>query len=509
MPAVLLCLCWLTMGNARAQEQLNALERIEVTTPALVPTKGRPLGTLGTDSLPLPLPFFDDFSGAYYRDNTGPDTTRWQSGSGVFVNNRFGINPLSRGVATFDGLNANGLPYFGTNDPVQQLTDSLVSRALALSDFSDPGAAGTVFLSFAWQALGPPVPLTPGASEDSLVLQFRTSDTTWASVWRVSAQRLTPFRNAIVQVPPALLTDAFQFRFLCYGRPSGSFDVWNIDYVFLDAFRDAGDTLFAGREEFAVSTGPTSPLGRYTAVPAEQFRAAPDRLTADSVFITANLLGTPRPLAFDVRVTEDPEGVTRQNLRVSNLGTPSSFQQQIRLGVPVDDALLRTVAGDSSAVTYTFALDAGNLSDPVRLANDTVSATFVLGDYYAHDDGSAELVYSLSPGLSFFAQAFYAPVRDTLTGVRMYFPQSKRSTEGLSFRLAFWSSLDDSVRLVQNASVRYPGALNAYAEYLLDSALIVQDTFYVGFIQQGSRTVKLGFDINTPPAGGAFFNVDG
>ena len=506
---VLLTLALLLPAAGRAQEQLGPLTGRALQGQADAPT-GRRLATsaAASDTVAVALPFFDDFSAAVYRNQTRPDTTWWQSGSGVYVNNQFALAPPTRNAATFDGLDAAGFPYAGSFSPVQQLTDSLVSRPLALAAYAGSGQQNTVYLSFYWQALGPPVSLAPGAEEDSLVLQFRENDTTWTTVWREQARVLTPFRAAIVQVPPRLLSDRFRFRFLCYGRPSGSFDVWNVDYVYLNAGRSAADTTFAGREEFAVSTDPTPLFKGYTALPYNQFVGWPGRILADSVFMTANLLGTPRPLAFEA--VFDANGQPFETQQVSNLGTPAAFQRQIRLGVPVSEALVQAAVADSATVlTYTFALDAGNVTDPARLSNDTVAARAVLGNYYAHDDGSAELVYSLSAGLSYFAQAFYAPLADTLTHVRFYFPQSKQSTEGLSFRLAVWSQLDDTVRYAQSVSLTYPGARNAFAEYRLDSALAVQDTFYVGYVQQGSRVVKLGFDINTPRAGGSYYNVDG
>ncbi|HNB82749.1 MAG TPA: hypothetical protein PLP14_11650, partial [Chitinophagaceae bacterium] len=55
----------------------------------------------------LVLPFIDDFSypGPY------PDATLWQD-SGAYINNTMSATPMTRGMATLDGLNAHGRPYF-------------------------------------------------------------------------------------------------------------------------------------------------------------------------------------------------------------------------------------------------------------------------------------------------------------------------------------------------------------------------------------------------------------
>ena len=49
------------------------------------------------------MPILDDFSyNSYF-----PDNLLWED-SAVFVNRSFPINPVTIGVATFDGLNADG-----------------------------------------------------------------------------------------------------------------------------------------------------------------------------------------------------------------------------------------------------------------------------------------------------------------------------------------------------------------------------------------------------------------
>ena len=54
----------------------------------------------------LTLPFFEDFTGY----SASPDSFKWQDAE-VYINNTMGVMPVSRGVATFDDLNARGIPY--------------------------------------------------------------------------------------------------------------------------------------------------------------------------------------------------------------------------------------------------------------------------------------------------------------------------------------------------------------------------------------------------------------
>src|SRR5688572_29139263 len=71
----------------------------------------------------LQLPFFEDF--AAYTGN--PSARNWQSGGGVYVSNQFGVDPPSLQVATFDGVNGQGMPYstFTTYDYTDTLPPSL------------------------------------------------------------------------------------------------------------------------------------------------------------------------------------------------------------------------------------------------------------------------------------------------------------------------------------------------------------------------------------------------
>ena len=87
----------------------------------------------------LSLPFMDDFS----YDGPFPDKENWLDRN-VFVNNDMALNPVSVGIATFDGLNSGGAPRGGGFGE----SDVLTSAYLDLSTGSD------IFLSFYIQPQG-------------------------------------------------------------------------------------------------------------------------------------------------------------------------------------------------------------------------------------------------------------------------------------------------------------------------------------------------------------------
>ena len=91
----------------------------------------------------ISLPFIDDFS-SY---SSGLDTNLWYSGN-VFLNSTYPINPPTIGIATFDGLNANGLAYAIDMSIPEGYADTLISQEIDLSNIS------TAFFLFYYQPQG-------------------------------------------------------------------------------------------------------------------------------------------------------------------------------------------------------------------------------------------------------------------------------------------------------------------------------------------------------------------
>ena len=110
----------------------------------------------------LSLPFFEDFTNY----ETFPNPLKWKDAL-VYINNTFPINPISRGVATFDGLNAYGLPYDSVNKYASIYADSLCSQQIDLSTYI---ANDSIYLSFYYQPGG--YGFEPDLN-DSLMLFFK------------------------------------------------------------------------------------------------------------------------------------------------------------------------------------------------------------------------------------------------------------------------------------------------------------------------------------------------
>ena len=91
----------------------------------------------------LALPFIDDFS--YNLSGVNPDL--WEKSS-VFVNRTYPINPITIGVATFDGLDEYGFARnFSPSNPSEP-SDTLLSQAI------DLGGQSSLYFMFFFSAKG-------------------------------------------------------------------------------------------------------------------------------------------------------------------------------------------------------------------------------------------------------------------------------------------------------------------------------------------------------------------
>ena len=461
----------------------------------------------------LALPFFDDFTSPL---EGAPKALYWVPGGGALVNNRFAIQPLTRGTATLDGLRANGQSYSGQLFAPYGPIDSLTSQPINLAGL---GPNAQVALSFAWQAgsiVGAPHRST-GPAVVNLELLVRTDVGAWESVWTytTAAARVTGFRQQVVLLnQPRYLHGNFQFRFVARGNTSDNSDTWGVDYVLLDRGRAAGlaDTTFtdyatsAGLRGRNPSGGLRSPLRRFAAMPAWQFRNS--ELNPELGVNVVNLFGGLLPTLIGVR------GTVRDLTNGTALGT---WQQRTR---PVSPRpRLDSVRGDATrqsvpvgatprVLRYTLALNTQeNNATRNTLANDTITRDVELGTYYAYDDGTAENITQLpafptGPAVA-FAYRFDLNQPDFVRGLRLYpiFTASDRAARSVT--VAVWDDAAGQPAATPRASKTFtipspPVAGWVYYEVSFDQPVPVSGSFYVGFSQPSQgRELHYGLDLNS------------
>jgi hypothetical protein len=83
-------------------------------------------GNIAQKPTALTLPFFEDFTDY----DVYPSSERWAEQL-VYVNNTMAVNPVSRGVATFDALDKKGVPYDSVIAYHQVYADSLTILPIA------------------------------------------------------------------------------------------------------------------------------------------------------------------------------------------------------------------------------------------------------------------------------------------------------------------------------------------------------------------------------------------
>ncbi|MDX5348562.1 MAG: T9SS type A sorting domain-containing protein [Hymenobacteraceae bacterium] len=440
------------------------------------------------------LPFFDDFA----KSEGNPDSTLWLPTGGVLVSNRLAKDPVTKNVATFDGVKANGKHYdfFGNVGRV----DSLVSQSINLSGFQ---ASDSVLLSFFWQAGGIALDVPNNSNNYFLRLDFKKQNGAWTQVWKQTGNgRRTDFVQQFVAVTdPAYFHNDFQFRFIAEGG-KGMVDIWNIDYVKLDRNRNRNNPF---HNDVAISQSLNTLLNGYTAMPIFEFYNNPQAYLNDSVSTTINNLNNmPLPISWRGYI-QSVNPVAGADTFLSGQGLIQPLEMQRVLGdapvipsVPLNASFLR--------LKYSVFLNTQEQNPLIRY-NDTITRFVDINDFFAYDDGTAESGFVLPPPQSSFisiATRFVVTQPAEITALRIYLPVSNTPGTVMNFRI--WGNnngVPSSSSLHQQGVPIPPAAdLGRFHEIQLSSPVTVTDTFYVGWTQgPGIVFSYVGYDLNNNTPG--------
>ncbi len=485
---VFLCCC----AGAMAQVVLTPLQH-DQQRQAHTPHARQ--ATLRTQAAALALPFFDDFAAS----NNAPDPSRWVNG-GVYVNNRFALRPVTRNVASFDGLDENGEAY-GANTAGP--SDTLTSQPILLGGLSP---ADSVYLSFYWQSGGlGNVPDRTSNNSRFLQLEFKDASGVWQAVWQqTGVGTVTDFAQAFVAVrEQRFLHNDFQFRFRNEGVRSGMLDVWNLDYVELDRSRRKGQNT---TRDIGISRGVSPLLKGYTAMPARQFLANPALYLSEEVTATVNNLGDlPGAIGWRGFIQKAGTAAADTFLREQGLLPDQARQYEVK-GAPLITNLALT-QGDFT-LQHGFLLDTKEQNAQQR-ANDSTYRSTQFSDYFAYDDGTAEEGFSFvsSSSATQVAQRFDLSLPDQVRAFRVHFPRVGSNLGNTSITFKIWADENGAPGLVlheQAFQVQYTEGLNTFYEVELSEPVSVEERFYAGWSQSGTLFLNVGFDRNGEAAGGRF-----
>lgn len=455
----------------------------------------------------ITLPFFDDFS---LNKTSIPNPKLWKNG-GVSINNTFPINQPSVNVATFDSRNAAGIPYNFSNKFAYGSTDTLTSVAIDLSGLTP---TDSVYLSFYWEAKG--LGELPD-SDDSLVVLFLNDKNQWKTIWRQEGVSKDAFTQKILAVNQIeYLHKNFQFRFETRGRQSGAFDMWHVDFVYLNKQRRLKDIY---TQDIALRGFKNNYLKRYSAMPLRQYLVNPSAETNSSMEVLVSALQrNARLVNFTWTVSDTVSKSILLNERGGNetVTTPNPPNKKNNVPVFSNFTQKQAVLKFTQRIAYegtgaTIVPDStNNISDALLLSNDSVSVYTPLLDYYAYDDGTAETGADTDQTLGKVAVKFALNRADTVNAVRFNFTPYFKDIAGQFFLLQITESANGKPAKVlhqQSVRVRYASEINGFVEYPLDMNIAVKDTFFVSWTKVNEDVIGVGVDKNSDFGSNIYYSL--
>ena len=466
--------------------------------------KSQHLRTAEIDSTTLSLPFWNDFS----QSRHFPDSTHWMNSDHVNISPGAAINPPSLNVATFDGVDQYGMPY-STEPLAYGRADALTSRFIDMREADE----ATTYLTFYYQAEGlGELPDT----DDSLSLFIRNDLGDWVKAWNISGGEMAStgeFEFASVKIEaPEFFHEYFQFQFVAYGRLSGPYDAWHVDYVLLNDDRTDNDFITDDR---ALATPPSSVFKKHTSVPYAHLMHDPTLYLGTVKAGFFNLHDQVQPVNYSALLREQGSGNLVGNIYLDSVANPTPEPRQRRefFTQTVPAALFEGI-GDSLYLEVFFYINSGDSIRPGMdsidfKVNDTASFAFSVHEDLAYDDGSAEYGAGLNSTRAQLAYRFYTPVEDQITGLKIYFPNFGETSGSPSIVLKVWDHLDDDsgLKFSQETIAQTSFGQNEFIYYKFFRPVAVSDTFYVGYEQLLDNFLPVGLDKNTDTGDDVFFNI--
>lgn len=496
--------------HINAQEQLMPLStNAQLTNRVIKPaTASKTFSITPMDT----LPFFDDFS--YSTLSPYPTAKHWID-SNVFVNHTFAIAPPSIGVATFDGLNKFGYPYnlsalVSNSSPADKLTSMHINLEKKGNYSYSP--ADSIYLSFYYQAEG--LGDAPEAN-DSLSLDFyKPASNTWVKVWGKKGYNPggadSLFHLVMIPIKDIEYFDSlFQFRFRNRATLSGSLDHWNIDYVYIDKNRFYADTIM---EDDAFEYMSTSFLKNYSTMPYRHY--IPSEMAPQLHNYMRNNFTLGKNTFYNYTVTDKNNALVHfynggsANILPYNSNGTHNVPQHANPAIPF--------AFPSLSSMGIFTIKHVISSNPdLQRQNDTIFQTQRFSDYYAYDDGTAEVGYYNNTYGAKNAVRYTLNVNDTLRGIRVYFDPvtDGQNIVNSTFRLMVWADGSNGPgNVIYRDSVAYPiylqGHYNMMPTYKLTSCLNLNaGTYYFGLQQTTNKPLNIGFDKNNNHSNAFYYDI--
>jgi hypothetical protein len=521
-----------------AQEVVTGLQFSPVIKEHALKYKMQKSGN-GEDTIPMNLPFFDDFSA----NGVFPSSLRWIDRYG-FENNDFPLYPIDLGVVTLDAINDTGSMYpDAVPGPLTFIADHLTSRYLRLDSVFSPfpralSPSDSVYLSFYFQPQGRG--LAPH-STDSLVLQFllkpafdsiAPGDTNiykipdkWRHIWSVQGSTLDSFyyfnnlyfkRVMIPITDTVFFKSKFRFQFYNYVsladivQPSwqSNGSEWNIDEVYMNIGRNLHDTIY---KEIRFVERPPSLLKNYQSMPYPQFSNNPSNEMIDSLsVILTNRDSVPHSVKYSYHVTQ-PGGSFTKSYETPTINLLPYNQYAFGYVTHPPVTFTFPISTDDSTLFLTEHV-VRDLAPGSTLA-DTITGIQRFYNYYAYDDGTPEAGYGLKGTGAQMAYRFKLNKSpDTLRAIRFYFNHTLSKSNIQYFFLTVWSDnsgFPGDTLYSRMVLPEYSDSLDKLTSYLLENPVRISGTFYIGTIQTTDDNLNIGLDTYDNASANLFYNSTG
>jgi hypothetical protein len=354
----------------------------------------------------------------------------------------------------------------------------------------------------------------------------------WQRVWSSEGMSLDTFyaiyntysRQVIIPIDDSAryYKKYFFFRFYNYAslasnvNPSwrSNCDQWNIDYIYLDIGRSAGDTFY---RDITFAERAPSFLTQYTAMPLRQYRNDPTNQLKDSLqlYITnlsADTFNVYYEYIIDARgdpYTHTYNGGFANLYPFFNTGYQSCDNVPQHACPPRD--FLFPLSSQADSTSYTIRHVIHDQSNP-DLA-DTIHFVQKFYNYYAYDDGTPELGYGLSLAGAKAACKYELNIADSLKGIAMFFNRVQNDQNDQFFHLQVWDNNNGKPGNLlwskEGLKPKFSEELYRMQIYEVDPPLPVLGTIFIGWEQTTGDLLNVGFDTHNDASENVFFNATG
>jgi hypothetical protein len=419
--------------------------------------------------------------------------------------------------------------------------DKLVSAPIRM-DLVSEADRSRIFIAFFYEYHGNGEPPDAG---DLISLSFKSSSGAWEVVWTKENDGTLmkdAFEQLIIPITDQrFFHDKFQFRIQNFARLSGPYDTWHVDYIYLNNGKQQVNPVRPLFPDRTITSKLKSPFSSYWSMPIKHFLT---QTTANSVqpSITITNLrqdqveGNGQPISYSssarmsINKKNQPPLINNFPLDVNrNIGSELTFKEQEVVALTtIPDSLSYGNSPDSVNLKLSVIFDTGdnkiktptegdydvNVFSPIEFrTNDSISATFVLSDFYAYDDGTAEYGAGLNQPGALLAYQFDMKTnqRDTVVAIDIYFPRfGDESNQVVDFQIRRELSNDPSdILYTQSIPIQRNTQNKFWRIVLIDLPVAVKGKFFVGWKQNSSSIIAVGLDKNTDSGDKIFANING